>query len=118
MRMRSRSPQVPDQRTVPSTLSTQGPVAPPSSVAVAVMASSPSAVAVSVICTAQLPPGGAGAFDVTGGPVSSRPAGVRVTARTATVYGAAQGSPATGGSEVPVVVRVARVPVAEVQLTS
>ena len=68
--------------------------------------------------TAQLPPGGAGALDVAGGPVSSRPAGVRVTARTATVYGAAQGSPATGGSEVPVVVLVVLAPVADVQLTS
>ena len=103
---------------MPSTLSTHGPVAPPSSVAVTVMASSPAAVASSVMRTAQLPPGGAGALDVAGGPVSNRPAGVRVTARTATVYGAAQGSPATGGSEVLVVVLVVLAPVADVQLTS
>ena len=118
IRVRARSPQVPDQRISPPTLSAHGPVAPPPSVAVTVIVSSPSAFAARAIRTAQPLPDRAADVAVVGGPVSSRPPGVRVTARTDTVYGAAHGSPVTGGSDVAVVVRVVRTPVAEIRLTS
>ena len=91
--------------------------APPPSLATTVIASSPSGSTSSVIRTAQVP-GRAVTVEVVGGPVSNRPPGARVTARTDTVYGAAQGSPTTAASDVPVVARLAVTPRAEVQLTS
>ncbi len=66
MRVRARSPQVPDQRISSSTLSAHGPVAPPPSLAITVIASPPSGAASSVIRTAQVP-GRAVTVEVVGG---------------------------------------------------